>query len=144
MHWRNIPENSLECNSKTDGYRAYTDEESRKEVEREKKQYNEKVSLQQIWVPKGKNRENGRKLLFKGRVPDEKLESTKSRKPMNPKQSKWEESHSWAHNVGRIPTMEDLGLILDWKPEHLTQGQFNSCSPATMGDLRPEEAVHKR
>lgn len=31
-----MPENSLECNSKTDVY--HTDEESRKEVEREKKQ----------------------------------------------------------------------------------------------------------
>ena len=36
-----------------------------------------------------------------------------------------------------------FGLILDWKPEHLTQGQFNSCSPATVGDLRLEEAVHE-
>lgn len=87
MHWRNIPENSLECNSKTDGYRAYTDEESRKEVEREKKQNIMKRShYSKFESPK--NRENGRKLLFKGRVPDEKLESTKSRKPMNPKQSK--------------------------------------------------------
>ena len=38
MHWRNMPENSLECNGKTDVYCTYTDEESRKEVEREEKQ----------------------------------------------------------------------------------------------------------
>ena len=33
-----MPENSLECNGKTDVYCTYTDEESRKEVEREEKQ----------------------------------------------------------------------------------------------------------
>ena len=33
-----MPENSLDCNGKTDVYCTYTEEESRKEVEREEKQ----------------------------------------------------------------------------------------------------------
>ena len=40
--------NYLECNCKTGIYHTYTDQESRKEVEREEIKHNGKVSLHQI------------------------------------------------------------------------------------------------